>query len=231
LFNKKIYNFNYFINNKYSINLKKNSFLNWYFLKFNLKLTSRIKFFKKNFDSIFLKNYSYSYIHFINFFIKEGKFLKVFNVFNFIYTHILFLFNNDIFLNSLTQTQKNGISFFQSNIHSRVDLLFMPSFLFFGFENLNLMFTYKFVQLPKITQKKKTKKYEMDYAYIAPKYRLFKLVQIWKKYCNFFQKRHFVDRLLYALLDIFLDNNNSFIWKFKKKIITFILQRHVRKIG
>lgn len=156
----------------------KNIFLTFYILKFNLKLSNRLKLMKnKNFKEI-LETNLHKYIHFINLFMRQGKFLKIFNNFVVVFKELQHLFKNVNFLKTLSNAQLNGILFFQTNILSRLVLLFLPSFIFFIFENIEFRFTFKFKKLTKNKRKKFKKKYSIDYAYVAPRLRLFKLIKV-----------------------------------------------------
>ena len=109
---------------------------------------------------------------------QQGKFIKIYNIFSEVVFDIQNLFKNYVFLQTLTSHQLNGISFFYTSLNSRNLLLFISYFIFFIFENVDLMFIFKFKKFTKIARKKKKKKYYMDYSYVAPKLRLFKAIKI-----------------------------------------------------
>ena len=161
----------------------------------------------------------------INNFSSNGKFLKYYNIFIKIFSKLYLLFFLNQFKLQLKHHQLNNLLNILTNLKTNI-LLLLPSYLiFFIFSQYDILFFSKAIKLNRKQAKRSKKKFKIEYYYILPRKRLWKTLKFWKFYASLIKKRKLVKRILFSLLNLLIEGQKSFLWKYKFRVIKILIKK------
>ena len=179
-----------------------------YFRKLNL-----------NFDEVF------SFRFLINNFCLNGQFLKYFIYFSDVFLRLRYIFNLSNLHTLITPTQHNNLIFLLSNFKTNLLLKFPTYLLYFIFIQNEVLFFAKAVKLKRVIAKRLKRKYTLEYFYVPSNKRLLKTFKLWKYYAKSIKKSKFPNRLIKGLLNLILEYKDSFLSRYKAKIIKKLIRQ------
>jgi len=161
----------------------------------------------------------------INNFCSNGQFLKYFICFSQVFLKLRHMFSIPDVKHFVGSTQMNNLTFLLSNFKTNLLLKFYPYLLHFIFIQNEVLFFAKAVKLRRLIAKKLKRKYTIEYFYVPSNKRLLKTLKLWKYYTKALKKAKLPNRLFCGMLNLIFEYKNSFLSRYKIKIIKKLIRQ------
>ena len=154
-----------------------------------------------------------------------GKFLQYFICFSKVFLQLRHIFASREVKNIISPNQFNNLTFLLSNFKTNLLLKFYPHLLYFIFVQNEVLFFAKAVKLKRLIAKRLKRKYTIEYFYVPENKRLLKTLKLWKYYTKSLKKAKLPNRLIFGMLNLIFEYKNSFLSKYKTKIIKKLIRQ------